>query len=211
MTSQLKEKQEKFCQAYILHRNATRAAIAAGYSEASAHNQGYRLLQDDKIQERIEELTNEISTDVDVIAEIEKQYEQARNAGHGAVALKALELLSRVRGNNTEEEDITPESIEAEIIGTLQIIGFEKSFELLSRVRGNNSETEDVSSESLEKEIIDSMKIIGFEKVFELAAQAFPDQFADEDEEEYEDDEELLLTEELTSTTDTEAGSNDDT
>ena len=172
MTSQLKEKQEKFCQAYILHRNATRAAVAAGYSEASAHNQGYRLLQDDKIQERIEELTNEISTDVDVIAEIEKQYEQARNAGHGAVALKALELLSRVRGNNTEEEDITPESIEAEIIGTLQIIGFEKSFELL--------------------------------------ANAFPEQFED-DEEEYEDDEELLLTKELTSTTDTETSSDNDT
>lgn len=174
MTSQLKEKQEKFCQAYILHRNATRAAIAAGYSEASAHNQGYRLLQDDKIQERIEELTNEISTDVDVISEIEKQYETARNAGHGAVALKALELLSRVRGNNTDEDDATPESLEAEIIGTLQIIGFEKSFELL--------------------------------------AQSFPEQFT-EDEEEYEDEEDvqLLLTEELTSTTDTEAGSDNDT
>lgn len=170
MTSQLKEKQEKFCQAYILHRNATRAAVAAGYSEASAHNQGYRLLQDDKIQERIEELTNEISTDVDVISEIEKQYEQARNAGHGAVALKALELLSRVRGNNVDEEEVTPESLEAEIIGTLQIIGFEKSFELV--------------------------------------AQAFPEQFEEDEEEE---EEQLLLTEELTSTTDTEAGSNDNT
>jgi hypothetical protein len=170
MTSQLKEKQEKFCQAYILHRNATRAAIAAGYSEASAHNQGYRLLQDDKIQERIEELTNEISTDVDVIAEIEKQYEQARNAGHGAVALKALELLSRVRGNNVDEEDVTPESLEAEIIGTLQIIGFEKSFELL--------------------------------------ANAFPEQFEEDEEEE---DGPLLLSEELTSTTDTETSSDNDT
>jgi hypothetical protein len=170
MTSQLKEKQEKFCQAYILHRNATRAAIAAGYSEASAHNQGYRLLQDDKIQERIEELTNEISTDVDVISEIEKQYEQARNAGHGAVALKALELLSRVRGNNTEDNDATPESLEAEIIGTMQILGFEK--------------------------------------VFQLLAEAFPEQFEDEEESE---DETLLLTEELTSTTDTEAGSDNDT
>ena len=170
--TQLKEKQEKFCQNYILHNNATRAAKDAGYSEASAHNQGYRLLQETAILERIEELRSQIVTDVDVISEIEKQYEVARNAGNGTTALKALELLSRVRGNN--------------------------------------SETEDVSSESLEKEIIDSMKIIGFEKVFELAAQAFPDQFAD-DEEEYEDDEELLLTEELTSTTNTEAGSNDDT
>ena len=169
--SQLKEKQEKFCQAYILHRNATRAAAAAGYSEASAHNQGYRLLQDERIQERIQELTNEIS--IDVISEIEKQYETARNAGHGAVALKALEILSRVRGNNSDEGDATPETLEAEIINTMQVIGFEK--------------------------------------VFELLAEAFPEKF-EEDVEEYQEEEEvqLLLTEELTSTTDAEAGSDND-
>ena len=69
---QLKEKQEKFCQNYILHNNATRAAKDAGYSEASAYNQGYRLLQETSIQERIEELRNEMSTDIDVITEIEK-------------------------------------------------------------------------------------------------------------------------------------------
>ena len=167
----LNEQQERFCQSYILHRNASEAARAAGYSKEHAARQGHRLLQNEEVIERVTELEQNLTTDVDVISEIEKQYEVARNAGNGTTALKALELLSRVRGNN--------------------------------------SETEDVSSESLEKEIIDSMKIIGFEKVFELAAQAFPDQFADE--EEYEDDEELLLTEELTSTTDTEAGSNDDT
>jgi len=161
---QLNEKQEKFCQAYILHRNATRAAVAAGYSEASAHNQGYRLLQDEKVQERIEELTSEISTDVDVVSEIEKQYETARNAGHGAVALKALELLSRVRGNVSDEDDATEETLEEEIIGTLHIIGFEKSFQLL--------------------------------------AEAFPSEFEDEED---------LPLEELSGTTDPEAGSNDDT
>ena len=55
----LKEKHEKFCQNYILHRNATRAAKDAGYSEVSAHNTGSRLLQDTAIQERIEELNRE--------------------------------------------------------------------------------------------------------------------------------------------------------
>ena len=43
---QLKEKQEKFCQNYVLHKNATRAAKDAGYSDISAHNTGSRLLQD---------------------------------------------------------------------------------------------------------------------------------------------------------------------
>ena len=32
----MNEKQEKFAQAYVLHRNATEAAKAAGYSERSS-------------------------------------------------------------------------------------------------------------------------------------------------------------------------------
>ena len=52
----LNEKQEKFCQNYILHRNATEAAKAAGYSPESAKNQGYRLLQNSEIKTRVEEL-----------------------------------------------------------------------------------------------------------------------------------------------------------
>ena len=122
--SQLKEKQEKFCQNYILHNNATRAAKDAGYSEASAYNQGYRLLQETSIQERIEELRNEMSTDIDVITEIEKQYEVARNGGHGTTALKALELLSRVRGNNSDSEEMSAESLELEIVQIMEVVGF---------------------------------------------------------------------------------------
>ena len=118
--SLLNDKQERFCQAYILHRNATKAATTAGYSETSAHNQGHRLLQDERIKERIDELTNEISTDVDVISEIEKQYEVARNAGNGNTALKALELLARVRGNNADEVSTDEETLEMEKLSKKQ-------------------------------------------------------------------------------------------
>ena len=163
----LKPKQEQFCQNYVLSRNATKAAKAAGYSESSAYNQGHRLLQEERIQERLKELTNEMTTNVDVVSEIEKQYEVARNGGHGTTALKALELLSRVRGNNTDVEDQTTESLEEDIIGIMQALGFEKMFELFS--------------------------------------DAFPEEFQAEEEDE------LLLAEELSSTTDTETGSYDDT
>ena len=166
--SQLNEKQEQFCQNYVLSRNATKAAKAAGYSEASAYNQGHRLLQEERIQERLKELTNEMVTNVDVINEIEKQYEVARNEGHGTTALKALELLSRVRGNNADVEEQTTESLEEDIKGILQALGFEQCFLLF--------------------------------------AEAFPDEFNDEDNQE----EDLLLTEELSSTTNTEAGSDND-
>jgi phage terminase small subunit len=129
--TQLKERQEKFCQSYLINKNATKSAVAAGYSEKSAHNQGYRLLQEPAIQRRLEELEEEYSTDVDVVSELEKQYEQAKANGNGQTALKALELLSRVRGNNTEDggpEDI--EGLEGKICAAMTTIGKEKMYEL---------------------------------------------------------------------------------
>ena len=56
----LNEKQEKFAQSYILHRNATEAAKSAGYAAASAANQGYRLINNDEVAERVRELENEL-------------------------------------------------------------------------------------------------------------------------------------------------------
>ena len=58
----LNEKQERFAQSYILHRNATEAAKTAGYAEKSAYNQGYRNLQIEEIRDRIEELENNLET-----------------------------------------------------------------------------------------------------------------------------------------------------
>ena len=127
-----KEKHEQFCQHYFISRNATKAAQAAGYAEASAYNQGYVLLKRPEIQERIEELSGEVSTDVDVISELEKQYEQAKINGHGQTALKALELLSRVRGNNQEDTGpLDMEALEDRVKNSMYIIGKEKMFELL--------------------------------------------------------------------------------
>ena len=95
----LNEKQEKFAQNYILHRNATEAAKAAGYAKESAYNQGYRLAN-----------------------------------GHTNSAIKALELLSRVRGNKNEKNiDMSPEGLETNIIENLQILGKKKVMELVDR------------------------------------------------------------------------------
>ena len=85
---ELNEKQEKFAQAYIVNRNATQAARAAGYAEASAYNQGYRLLQHPLVQERIEELEGELETSVDVIEEIESQYTFAKQRATPTVLSK---------------------------------------------------------------------------------------------------------------------------
>ena len=71
----LNEKQEKFAQNYVVYRNATEAAKAAGYSERSAYNQGFRLLQAPEVLERIEELQQELTTDINVIKELESTFQ----------------------------------------------------------------------------------------------------------------------------------------
>ncbi len=120
----LNEKQELFVQHYILTRNASEAARLAGYSERSARNQGSRLLQEEEIQQRIFDAEQEMTTDVDVISELENQYSYAKGHGHTNSAIKALEILSRVRGNKTSDEDIlNVEKIITDIQSSMKIIG----------------------------------------------------------------------------------------
>ena len=130
----LSDKQERFAQAYILHRNATEAAKAAGYAPRSAYNQGYRMLKNDEIAERIADLENELETNIDVISEIENQYTFAKANGHTNSAIKALELLSRVRGAKSDKAiDISKEGLELAIIEALQILGKETVDELVNK------------------------------------------------------------------------------
>ena len=130
----LNEKQEKFSQAYVLHRNATEAAKAAGYASESAYNQGYRLLQKQEVIARVHELEQELETDVDVIKEMESQYEFAKANGHTNSAIKALELLSRIRGANSDTKISTDkDTLEVAIIGCLNVLGYEKVINLLEK------------------------------------------------------------------------------
>ena len=131
----INEKQERFAQAYILHRNATEAARAAGYTGGSAQafaNQGHRLLNNEEIKERIEELESTLETNVDVISEIEAQYNNANRSGNATSAIKALELLSRIRGATSEKEmEITPEKLNQSIINSFKVLGKDKVMELI--------------------------------------------------------------------------------
>ncbi|MYK59880.1 MAG: hypothetical protein F4027_15255 [Rhodospirillaceae bacterium] len=58
-TGSLKPKHERFCQHYILTDNAAEAARLAGYSERSARNTGYDLLQRPEVKARVAELQAE--------------------------------------------------------------------------------------------------------------------------------------------------------
>ena len=130
----LNEKQEKFAQSYILHRNATEAAKNAGYAPDSAANQGYRLMQNQEVVDRVHELEQQLETDVDVINELEKQYEFAKNNGHSNSALKALELLSRIRGAGSDiNNGLDKDTLETSIVGCLNTLGEEKVLNLLGK------------------------------------------------------------------------------
>lgn len=130
---ELNEKQEKFAQAYVLYNNATEAAKAAGYSAASAANQGHRLANDPKIRERIENLQKEMETRIDVIKEVEEQYKISKDNQHTQSALKALELLARVRAPQEQGSPATIEELEADIVRCLEVLGEDRATKLLLR------------------------------------------------------------------------------
>ena len=135
----LNEKQEKFCQAYVLRHNASEAARIAGYAEKYSHTQGYKFLKGDttlsaEINERIKELEGTLETNVNVVDEIESQYAFAKKEGHTNSAIKALELLSRIRGANSDKEvQLTPEKLDESIITSLKILGKKKVEDLLKK------------------------------------------------------------------------------
>jgi len=62
-------RKEIFCLEYIIDFNATRAAIASGYSKKTARSQGNRLLTNVDIQRRLAELIKKRSSKVELTAE----------------------------------------------------------------------------------------------------------------------------------------------
>lgn len=77
--TELTDKQKRFCQEYILDWNATRAAIAAGYSKQTAYSIGPENLKKPEIQ--------------NYISEIQKDLEKQAGLSALAVLLEAKKIL----------------------------------------------------------------------------------------------------------------------
>lgn len=75
----LTEKQEFFCREYVKHRNATRAAIAAGYSKKSAKQIGSENLTKTELK--------------NFIAELEKDFSKSVGLTKIGVGVKLLEII----------------------------------------------------------------------------------------------------------------------
>jgi len=97
-------KQEKFCQQYALCRNATQAAIIAGYASGSARQQAARLMSKVNIKTRIGELLADSAQKAEVeLIEVMKELKNILSANMSdfadwtkkTVTLKAKSELSQ--------------------------------------------------------------------------------------------------------------------
>ena len=107
----LTDRQERFCEEYLLDLNATQAAIRAGYSPESARVTACRMLTNANIQAEIQEKkakrTARSESDGDmVIAELEKLGFAPLGELPAASKVRALELLGRHHGVIGDKRDV---------------------------------------------------------------------------------------------------------
>lgn len=109
----LTPKQDRFCREYLLDLNATGAARRAGYSVATAHVQGPRLLVNVSVKQRIAALQdisaerNDVTVD-NVIVMLLDSYKEAKAANQHGPAVRAAELLGKRLGMFRDRLEVSP-------------------------------------------------------------------------------------------------------
>jgi vacuolar-type H+-ATPase subunit I/STV1 len=116
-------------------------------------------MQRGDIKERIEELEKEVETRIDVVSEIENQYTYAKNNGHTNSAIKALEVLSRIRSAKEDEAPKNVAEIENEIIKYLEVLGEKETSKLFLKCNffADEEQEEDLDEVEHLKEKIESI------------------------------------------------------
>jgi phage terminase small subunit len=122
---ELTAKQEAFVEEYLVDRNATQAAIRAGYSQKTAADIGRQLLRKTPVREAIDARQAQISKKLRIDAEwVERQLVRNHREAHKgqpivnnegevvgyrkdlAASNKALELLGRRTGGFVEQKQL---------------------------------------------------------------------------------------------------------
>jgi len=102
MAKQMKLKQQKFCECYVHHGNAARAAREAGYSEKNASHQGGQLLRNTKVRAYIHELRQKFALQTvwemeDAFDKLEIIYDGAMTTQNYHAAVRAVEAQTRIK------------------------------------------------------------------------------------------------------------------
>ncbi len=97
MTAELTDKRKAFAVAYVENGgNATRAAIAAGYSRKGARVEGHRLKKDERVQELIIEESRKLA--VESVPLCLAIYRRLSNSKDEKIALAAARELAALGG-----------------------------------------------------------------------------------------------------------------
>ena len=112
--AELKGKQQRFADEYIIDLNATQAAIRAGYSKKTATEMGYENLSKPHVAEAIAKLVAERArkTQIDaawVLREAEDLYQECRFEADRPQANKALDTIGKHVGVQAFKERIEVE------------------------------------------------------------------------------------------------------
>lgn len=102
----LTDKQKMFCVEYVTDWNATRAAIAAGYSEKTAQVIGSENLSKPIISQYIEDIQKDLSklAGVSALGNIKKLMAIELKAEKDSDKIKALEVTNKMLGFNAPEK-----------------------------------------------------------------------------------------------------------
>ena len=169
--SPLNDRQEKFCYEYVLHLNATKAAINAGYSEKTAYSIGSENLKKPEIQERIRRMQDNLSETAGLSAlRVIKEHEK--------IAFTSIAHLHRTWITRTDFESLTddqksaiksistkvvksnigssdePEIVDVEYV-KIELFDKQKSLDAINQMLGYNAPTEtNISGDGLKIEFI---------------------------------------------------------
>ncbi|MFC1733566.1 terminase small subunit [candidate division KSB1 bacterium] len=107
----LSQKQQLFCEYYLVDSNATLAAKRAGYSEKTAGSQGSNLLKNPNIQAYLKERNIDIQTETDftiekIMRDLEDVRIQAFAKEQFSAAIRASELQGKQIGMFIDRKDL---------------------------------------------------------------------------------------------------------
>jgi phage terminase small subunit len=113
--AELTDRQERFCQEYLVDLNATQAAIRSGYSAKTADVQASRLLGNVQVQARVDALKKQRAMSTGITAEkvltrIDRIATVSEETGDMQAALRANELLGKHLKLFTEKIEINDAS-----------------------------------------------------------------------------------------------------
>lgn len=122
----LTEKQERFCQEYLLDLNAKRAAVRAGYSEKTAYSIGHENLKKPEVSSRISELKKKRTERTEITVDYVL-------SGLKEVAERCLQKSPVMKWDYVSKQMVQVQDEEGRFVWSFDSQGANRAFELLGK------------------------------------------------------------------------------